>query len=89
MRCQAEGEAWAMGALWPERRCQSLPSPSTLAVTAGLQGTGEVAEEGHLAEGISNPKEEQVQKRLSPAKEGAGRGSGAQVIPSGSAVFIV
>lgn len=48
-----------------------------------------MAEVPHLAEGIRGPKEQRAQKRISLAKKGAGRGSGAQVIPSGSMVFIV
>lgn len=48
-----------------------------------------MAEVWHLAEGIRDSREQQAQKRISPAKEGAGRGSRAQVIPSGSTVFIV
>lgn len=43
----------------------------------------------HLAEGIRGPKEQWAQKRISLARKGAGRGSAAQVIPSGSTVFIV
>lgn len=78
-------------ALWPEGQLQFLLlSPPTLAVTAGLQGGWrDVVRVWHLAEGIRGPKEQQAQKRISPAQEGAGRGSGAQVIPSGSVVFIV
>lgn len=52
-------------------------------------GWRDVAEAPHLAEGIRVPKEQRAQKRISLAKKGAGRESGAQVIPSGSMVFIV